>query len=85
MSKKITPPGRRKHPSKYSAAELRQMLVDDGVKRIPLGGQGVDGVNWMLRAIERIAGLERKGQEDVFAEIKAEIAAETGLPMLAVG
>lgn len=84
-TKKIPPPNRRKHPSKYSSSELRAMLVDDGVKRIPLGGKWEGGVRWFLTAIERIAALDRKGQEDVFAEIKAEIKAECGLDLLALG
>jgi hypothetical protein len=83
--KKIPPPRRRKHPSKYGSSDLRAMLVDDGIKRIPLGGQWEGGLAWMTEAIARIAKLDRKDQETVFDEIKAEIKAETGLDLLAAG
>jgi len=81
---KIPPPDRRKHPSRYTSIELRAMLVDDGIHRRPLGGKNEAGLRWFTDAIARIAADERKAQEDVFAEIRTEIAATTGVDLLAL-
>lgn len=91
--KVIPPPERRRPPDYYSADELHEILVDDGVKRRPLGGSSVarlpgskmSGLQWMTEAIAKIAAVRKIDAETAFANVVLDIEARTGHPWVAVG
>jgi hypothetical protein len=73
----------RLHPSKYTAVELRTMLIEDGCKRVgpastPNPHDGLDYMLWLVKACERIGKLQKKRVDDVFVEIENEVKARTG-------
>lgn len=75
--------GGRLHPSKYTASELRQLIVSDAEARHGPASyanqkEGVLYLAWMTLALSRIAEKERKRVDDVFTELEAEVTAKTG-------
>jgi hypothetical protein len=59
----------------YTAAQVRQILVDDGVNRrsTPL--------TWLVHGVTYIAAKERRTKEAVFVEIEQACIAGCGLPL----
>jgi hypothetical protein len=85
VSKPLPPPERRKRDvTYYSVDELHELLVDDGVHHRPLGGNGQAGLQWMVDALERIAGERGISTEAAFEAIGQDIESRTGLRFLAV-
>jgi hypothetical protein len=84
-NKKLPEPARRSRDvTKYSADDLHAMLVDDGVKYRPLGGDGMSGVQWMMDALTRIAAYRRIEVDLAFAAVLEDVEAQTGRKWVAV-
>lgn len=84
-TKKIPPPERRRKPDFYSADELHEILVDDGIHHRPLGGNGERGIQWMMDALGKIAAVRRQEIEVAFTAVVDDIESQTGLGQLVVG
>jgi hypothetical protein len=63
----------------YTAAQVRQILVEDGVNRrdTPL--------TWLVRGVEYIALHERRDKDVVFVEIEQACIEACGLPLPRTG
>lgn len=68
----------RKPPSAYTPAELRRMLVTDGVKRYIGGTQELAYLRWFTAAITRIGGETGPGAEQAIKDLDAEVYALCG-------
>jgi hypothetical protein len=79
------PSHRHRDVRRYSADDLHDMLVDDGVNYRPLGGNGQNGSQWMMDALLRIAGARRQDTEAAFQAVLDDIEARTGRKWLAIG
>lgn len=66
---------RYKAHTKYSARQLRAILVEDACKRWPTP------LTWMLLAVNVIANTEKSTDEIVFASIRQECIEQTGMDM----
>lgn len=69
-------PDQRKHPSAYTAAHLRQMIVEDAVR------SHATHLPWMVAALQIIAKAESKGTsrglDETFESIVLEVEGLTG-------
>ncbi len=70
---------RYRHHSFYTAGQLRQILVEDAVKRYPTP------LAWFAPAVTAIARAEHKDQEAVFAEIRSDVIGLCGQDMPMAG
>lgn len=59
----------------YTATQVRQILVDDGVARADTP------LSWYVDGCKYIAALERKHIDTVHVEINDEVVARCGLPL----
>lgn len=76
--------GARKHPYKYDADALHQMLLDDYVHHRPLGGPMEFGAAFLIGACEKIAAKRRCTPDDYFQVLLAEGTALTGSTSVAL-
>lgn len=70
---------RYKQHRHYSTRQLRQILVEDACSRVPTP------LPWMLVAINLIAMAEHTTDEVVFASIRSECIAATGMDLPTAG
>lgn len=66
---------RYKPHNRYSARELRTILVEDAIAR------RVTPLQWMMLAIKAIATSERATEEQVFQQLRSECFEACGLDM----
>jgi uncharacterized membrane protein YidH (DUF202 family) len=86
----LTPPKGRKQVDAYSAVELHQMLVTDGVERFigdPHPKPRIEIANeqaylaWFVLAIQRIAVLDRIGIDAALMRVNDECVMLCGRPL----
>lgn len=70
---------RYKDHRKYSAAQVRQILVDDGVARADTP------LTWFVQGISYIATMERTDRDTVFTQINDTVQERCGLPLPITG
>lgn len=63
----------------YSAAEVRRILIEDGIER------RATPLTWMVNGITYIAAKEKLPRDAVFVGIQNEVQAAVGLPLPTTG